>query len=167
MLTFHLKGIYLFLEDKTRGGEEERGEEGSCREGGIEEEEEVKVWIRKQLLPLPRAACSSRKAPISRKITSLFGFNSSWMTETPPEHWTDRHALPGALCVFAGRVLCAVAVCGPGGVLRVGADPAVPVHAVEHDQNAEPPPPQHAGQRGAGHRAVWRAAGWVFCQSVH
>lgn len=72
---------------------------------------------------------------------------------------TQRHALPGTLRVPAGRVLRAVAGRGPGGVLRVGADPAVPVHAVEHDQDAEPPPPQHAGQRGAGHRAVRGAAG--------
>lgn len=67
---------------------------------------------------------------------------------------TDRHALPGTLRVSAGRVLRAVAGCGPGGVLRAGADPDVPVYAVEHDQDAEPPPPQHAGQRGARHRAV-------------
>jgi len=52
-----------------------------------------------------------------------------------------------------------VAACGSGGVLRTGADPAVPVHALEHDQDAEPPPPQHPGQRGAGHRAVRGAAG--------
>lgn len=59
----------------------------------------------------------------------------------------------------AGRVLRAVAACGPGCVLRAGPDPAVPVHAVEHDQDAEPFAPQHAGQRGSGHRAVRGAAG--------
>lgn len=70
----------------------------------------------------------------------------------PPRR--QRHALRGSLGVPPGRVLRALASCGSGGVLRDGADPAVPVHAVEHDQDAEPPPSQHAGQRGAGHRAV-------------
>lgn len=78
------------------------------------------------------------------------------LREAPPV----KHALPGTLRVSAGRVLRPVAGGGgPGGVLRVGADPAVRLHAVEHDQDAQPPPPQHAGQRGAGHRAVRGAAG--------
>ena len=38
--------------------------------------------------------------------------------------------------------------------MRVGPDPAVWLHALEHDQDAQPSAPQHPGQRGAGHRAV-------------
>lgn len=67
------------MEDKKgeRRGETSPGGELE-REGGIEEEEDVEVCIRKQLLP--PAVCgpdgSSRKAPISRKIASNLGFNS-------------------------------------------------------------------------------------------
>lgn len=70
-----------------------------------------------------------------------------------------RHAPARTLRVSAGRVVRAVAGRGQRGVLRAGADPPVSHHAVEHDQDAQPPPPQHAGQRRAGHRAVRGAAG--------
>lgn len=79
--------------------------------------------------------------------------------ELPAEVLSDRHAPPQTLRVSAGRVVRALAGGGQRGVLRAGADPAVSRDAVEHDQDAQPPPPQHAGQRGAGHRAVRGAAG--------
>lgn len=46
-----------------------------------------------------------------------------------------------------------------GRVLRAHPYPHVQVHAVEHDQDAQPPPSQHAGQRRARHRAVRGAPG--------
>lgn len=76
----------------------------------------------------------------------------------PPRR--QRHALRRFLRVSPGRVVRAVASCGPGCVLWDGADSAVPVHALEHDQDAEPPPSQHAGQRGSGHRTVRGVARW-------
>uniref|UniRef100_A0A8D2MY93 Secreted frizzled-related protein 3 n=1 Tax=Zonotrichia albicollis TaxID=44394 RepID=A0A8D2MY93_ZONAL len=59
-----------------------------------------------------------------------------------------------------GRAAAAGAAArGPGGGLRAGAHPALQAAALEHDQDAEPPAPQHAGQRRAGHGAVRGAAG--------
>ncbi len=46
-----------------------------------------------------------------------------------------------------------------GRVLRAHPHSHVQVHAVEHDQDAQPPPSQHAGQRRARHRAVRGAPG--------
>jgi len=46
-----------------------------------------------------------------------------------------------------------------GRVLRAHPHPHVQVHAVEHDQDAQPPSSQHSGQRRARHRAVRGAPG--------
>lgn len=169
-------------EEEDKKGEVRKTDEGSCWEGGIEEEEEVKVWIRMQLPPPASSSCPQtgqqqqqqqrwQKSPSQQENLDpnldltlrewprlYWSTNSAAVTSVSP-FWTNRHALPGTLRVSAGRVLRAVASWDPGGVLWVGADSSVPVHAVEHDQDAEPPPPQHPGQRGAGHRAVRGTAG--------
>jgi len=69
------------------------------------------------------------------------------------EEEEDAARLGGGVPVAAGEPA------GAGRAVRGGAHPHVPPHALEHHPHAQPPPPQHPGERRPRHRAVRGAGG--------